>query len=352
VGAEVDAEARDDESLRSRHGSGSWDRPPSSALNAGLREKLAGYGANLAAAGESDARLAARLSESAPSFARLLSPQAAAASLPPLRPPMVTVPGDVDPAAAAASLCAAVAAVDSLSAERAALEDALRAARNRDNPLPKMLASAGSASPEALFASELKKYDPLLARVSESVEKQHELMSAIEKAQADFKRIYGYDEWRRSCEGAAAGARGAAETYRELRDNLGEGMRFYSSLREAVASLAQQASDFVAARRLQRDDLVEALRRGAAPSSAAAANVPVYAPPPPPPQYPPPPQWGAAPPQAPYGQQQAPSPYAAAYAPPSYYQEQPPPPPPQGQQPPPPPLPPSGGAGFNPLWNR
>jgi programmed cell death 6-interacting protein len=352
VGAEVDAEARDDESLRSRHGSGSWDRPPSSALNAGLREKLAGYGANLAAAGESDARLAARLSESAPSFARLLSPQAAAASLPPLRPPMVTVPGDVDPAAAAASLRAAVAAVDSLSAERAALEDALRAARNRDNPLPKMLASAGSASPEALFASELKKYDPLLARVSESVEKQHELMSAIEKAQADFKRIYGYDEWRRSCEGAAAGARGAAETYRELRDNLGEGMRFYSSLREAVASLAQQASDFVAARRLQRDDLVEALRRGAAPSSAAAANVPVYAPPPPPPQYPPPPQWGAAPPQAPYGQQQAPSPYAAAYAPPSYYQEQPPPPPPQGQQPPPPPLPPSGGAGFNPLWNR
>ena len=58
VGAEVDAEARDDESLRSRHGSGSWDAPPSSALNAGLREKLAGYGANLAAAGESDARLA------------------------------------------------------------------------------------------------------------------------------------------------------------------------------------------------------------------------------------------------------------------------------------------------------
>jgi programmed cell death 6-interacting protein len=238
-------------------------------------------------------------------------------------------------------LRASLAAVDSLSAERASLEDALRAARNRDNPLPKMLA-AGGGSPEALFASELKKYDPLLARVSESVEKQKELMTTIEKAQQDYKRLYGFDEWRRSCEDAAAGARGAAETYRELRDNLGEGMRFYSSLREAVASLAQQASDFTAARRLQRDDMVEALRRGAAPPMTS--NVPVYAPPPP--QYPPAPQWGAAAP--PYGQQQqqqqAPSAYAAAYAPPSYYQQQ--------QPPPPPPPPPSGGAGFNPLWNR
>ena len=347
VGADVDAEARDDESLRSRHGGpGRWDRPPSSALNAGLKEKLAGYGANLAAAGESDARLAQRLSDNAASFAKLLTPQAAAASLPPLRPPMVTVPGDVDPAAAVSSLRAALAAVDSLSAERAALEDALRAARNRDNPLPKMLA-AGGASPEALFATELKKYDPLLARVSESVEKQSELMSTIEKAQADYKRLYGFDEWRRSCENAAAGARGAAETYRELRDNLGEGMRFYSSLREAVSGLAQQASDFTQARRLQRDDMVEALRRGSA--APPASNVPVYAPPPPQ-QYPPAPQWGAAPVAPPYGQQQqAPSPYAAAYAPPSYYQQQQPPPPPQGQQQPPPP---SGGAGFNPLWNR
>lgn len=336
VGADVDAEARDDEQLRSRHGPREWDRPPSSALNSGLKEKLAGYGANLAAAGESDARLAQRLADNASSFAKLLSPQAAAASLPPLRPPMVSVPGDVEPAAAVASLRAALAAVDSLSAERASLEDALRAARNRDNPLPKMLAAAGT-SPEAFFANELKKYDPLLARVSESVEKQNELMATIEKAQADYKRLYGFDEWRRACESAAAGARGAAETFRELRDNLGEGMRFYSSLREAVASLAQQASDFTAARRLQRDDMVEALRRGAAPA-AAAANVPVYAPPPPP-QYPPAPHWGAAPPpQAPYGQQQAaPSPYAAAYAPPSYYQQPPPP---------------SGGAGFNPLWNR
>jgi len=342
VGADVDAEARDDEQLRSQHSSrGGWDRPPSSALSAGLREKLAGYGANLAAAGQSDARLAQRLADNASSFAKLLTPQAAAATLPPLRPPMVTVPGDVDPAAAASSLRASLAAVDSLSAERASLEDALRAARNRDNPLPKMLA-AGGGSPEALFASELKKYDPLLARVSESVEKQKELMTTIEKAQQDYKRLYGFDEWRRSCEDAAAGARGAAETYRELRDNLGEGMRFYSSLREAVASLAQQASDFTAARRLQRDDMVEALRRGAAPPMTS--NVPVYAPPPP--QYPPAPQWGAAAP--PYGQQQqqqqAPSAYAAAYAPPSYYQQQ--------QPPPPPPPPPSGGAGFNPLWNR
>ena len=40
----------------------------------------------------------------------------------------------------------------------------------------------------------------------------------------------------------------------EVRDNLGEGMRFYMSLQEAVRTLLQQTSDFCMTRRMQRDE--------------------------------------------------------------------------------------------------
>ena len=45
---------------------------------------------------------------------------------------------------------------------------------------------------------------------------------------------------------------GKLREFRELRDNLSEGLRFYMSLQEAIAILRQQAGDYVLTRRLQR----------------------------------------------------------------------------------------------------
>ena len=51
---------------------------------------------------------------------------------------------------------------------------------------------------------------------------------------------------------AAAGVRGSLSAYREVRDNLSEGLRFYMSLQEAIGTLGQQAGDYALTRRLQR----------------------------------------------------------------------------------------------------
>ena len=40
--------------------------------------------------------------------------------------------------------------------------------------------------------------------------------------------------------------------YKEVRNNMSEGLRFYMSLQEAIAVLAQQAGDYILTRRLQR----------------------------------------------------------------------------------------------------
>ena len=55
-----------------------------------------------------------------------------------------------------------------------------------------------------------------------------------------------------SGQGAAGGMRGRLGAYREMRDNMSEGLRFYMSLQEAIATLHQQAGDYVLTRRLQR----------------------------------------------------------------------------------------------------
>lgn len=46
--------------------------------------------------------------------------------------------------------------------------------------------------------------------------------------------------------------RGQLATYKDLRDNLSEGLRFYMSVQEAIAVLRQQAGDYILTRRLQR----------------------------------------------------------------------------------------------------
>lgn len=51
---------------------------------------------------------------------------------------------------------------------------------------------------------------------------------------------------------AAALYRVQAKTYKEIRDNLSEGVGFYMSLQEAIAKLRQQVGDHCMTRKVQR----------------------------------------------------------------------------------------------------
>ena len=74
---------------------------------------------------------------------------------------MVSV-GEVEPAAVVATLRSALDAIGRLSSERAALEEALKVEKNKDNILPRIMAAGGSH--DKLFAEEMRKYEPLKAR--------------------------------------------------------------------------------------------------------------------------------------------------------------------------------------------
>ena len=94
VESNLDKESSEDAELRDKYGS-RWNRPASAALNSSMREKIAGYNANLTAAGDSDARLEQRLMQNNAAFSAL-SIDAAVAQMPRLQvcwnPPWEAVP--------------------------------------------------------------------------------------------------------------------------------------------------------------------------------------------------------------------------------------------------------------------
>jgi hypothetical protein len=79
----------------------------------------------------------------------------------PRQAPMVSV-GEVEPAAVVATLRSALDAIGRLSGERAGIEEALKVEKNKDNILPRIMAAGGQH--DRLFAEELKQYEPLKAR--------------------------------------------------------------------------------------------------------------------------------------------------------------------------------------------
>lgn len=83
VESNLDKESSEDAELRDKYGS-RWNRPASAALNSSMREKIAGYNANLTAAGDSDARLEQRLMQNNAAFSAL-SIDAAVAQMPRLQ---------------------------------------------------------------------------------------------------------------------------------------------------------------------------------------------------------------------------------------------------------------------------
>lgn len=83
VESSLDKESSEDAEMRDKYSS-RWNRPASAALNSSMREKIAGYNANLTAAGDSDARLEQRLMQNNAAFSAL-SIDAAVSQMPRLQ---------------------------------------------------------------------------------------------------------------------------------------------------------------------------------------------------------------------------------------------------------------------------
>eukprot|EP00200_Dunaliella_tertiolecta_P017215 CAMPEP_0202411634 /NCGR_PEP_ID=MMETSP1128-20130828/22377_1 /ASSEMBLY_ACC=CAM_ASM_000463 /TAXON_ID=3047 /ORGANISM="Dunaliella tertiolecta, Strain CCMP1320" /LENGTH=780 /DNA_ID=CAMNT_0049017371 /DNA_START=116 /DNA_END=2454 /DNA_ORIENTATION=- len=221
-------------------------------------DRIAQFRASLAQAAASDEGVMDQLAQHQEGFAAL-AVDAAALKLPRLQAPMVTT-GDEDPAVVVASLRRDLEALQALASERSGIEEALNDLKAKDNILPKIM-SVNQQAHDSLFASELKKYDVLVADIKRNSEAQTELLARIGNQNKVFREVFDVHGWRAACEAAAAGIREEARTFKGLLDHCSEGLRFYLGMHEVERRCRQEAEDFAFTRSVQRDELKQDIER-------------------------------------------------------------------------------------------
>ncbi|GAQ78280.1 Endosomal targeting BRO1-like domain-containing protein [Klebsormidium nitens] len=264
----LEKEERDDGQVRAQFGT-RWTRPQSSSLTKNLKDRANGFASNLKQAGESDARIEKTIKDLEPLLS-ILKVQPIEAAIPPLAKPIVSVHGNEDQVAH--GLRQLLNELEKVGSQRAGLEDALKSMKQKDNILPRLMTYSGSY--EELFKKELAKYDAITADVQSNVARQEELLKLIKDQNDLFVQAFQLAEYRGARDKVVDQISRAAAKYRELRENMNEGVKFYITLQDAITALKQQCGDFVMTRDIQLSEMLEDLQRQVTSMTISGGNKP------------------------------------------------------------------------------
>ena len=263
---ELRAEDKEDQEMREAFRE-RWTAPPSETLSTVLREKILGYKDNIAAAEQNDQALAQQLRDKAPIFSSL-TVAAAAARMPRIKVPMLSVDGDA--MAVAGALEALVERAHQLKARCAKADAGLSAMKRDDNILPKLMSTPDNY--EALFKEEALKYGDLMDEVEGCVAEAAAVGRDLGAQHAAFVQGYGVPEWRRACAANANVFQANFDAYLQFCGDIEGGMKFYANIQDAANRLSQQCGDFCYTRRLQRRELYDQLTQEAQQAEQRAAD--------------------------------------------------------------------------------
>ncbi|CAM6101276.1 unnamed protein product [Calypogeia fissa] len=251
----LEKEAREDAQIRTQFGT-RWTRPQSSTLTKNLHDRANGFAANLKQAADSDARIERTIRDNMPLMA-ILDARPIESALPTLGRPILSLNGDED--SIVGVLRQRLGELEALGQQRAGLEDMLKDMKRKDNILPKLMTTSGSY--EELFKKELAKFDPICIEVAKNVDAQERLLHQIKAHNDTFAATFNLDEYKATREKAYKQVNAAVAKYREIRENINEGLKFYVTLQDAIANLKQQCSDYVMTRNIQCREMMEDLQR-------------------------------------------------------------------------------------------
>ncbi|KAK4423504.1 Vacuolar-sorting protein BRO1 [Sesamum alatum] len=333
---QLQKEAAEDSQFRNQFGT-RWTRPQSSTLTKNLQDRLNRFAGNLKQAAESDARIERSVREHS-ALMSILDRRPIESALPTLAKPMMSLDADED--AVVGALKQSLRQLETLSAQRAGLEDMLKEMKRKDDILPKLMTSTGSH--EDLFRKEISKYDSICEEIAQNLEAQEQLLLHIQAQNDQFGAIFNLEDYKASREKGYRQIEAAIAKFREIKENINEGLKFYVTLQDAITIVKQQCSDFVMTRNIQCRDMIDDVQRQISglsfqdgKSTTGSHSFPSAGPPyhsqrsnsqqqldsgnipnsshPQPPAYQPPQQpiasgYGQTPP---YGQQQPPPPYHA-----------------------------------------
>ncbi|CAM8939532.1 unnamed protein product [Rhodiola kirilowii] len=248
-------ESREDSQFRSQFGT-RWTRPQSSTLTKNLQDRLNRFAANLKQAAESDARIERSVKDHY-AMMSVLDHHPIESALPSLSRPMLSLDANED--AVVGALKQTLRQLETLGAQRAALEDMLKEMKRKDDILPKLMTSVGSS--EDLFRREISKYDHICEDIAQNIEAQEQLLLHIQAHNDEFSAIFNLEDYKASREKSFKQIRAAISKYQEIKDNINEGLKFYVTLQDAITNVKQQCSDFTMTRSMQCREMIEDVQR-------------------------------------------------------------------------------------------
>ncbi|KAF8390062.1 hypothetical protein HHK36_024583 [Tetracentron sinense] len=248
-------EAREDVEIRSQFGT-RWTRPQSSTLTKNLQDRLNRFAGNLKQAAESDARIERAVRDHS-ALMSILDRRPIESALPTLARPMMSLDANED--AIVGALKQSLRQLETLGTQRAGLEDMLKEMKRKDDILPKLMTSTGSF--EDLFRREIAKYHHICEEIAQNIEAQEQLLLQIRAQNDEFAAIFNLEDYKASREKSYKQISAAISKFREIKENINEGLKFYVTLQDAITNVKQQCSDFVMTRSIQCREMTGDVQR-------------------------------------------------------------------------------------------
>ncbi|KAJ9163283.1 hypothetical protein P3X46_022966 [Hevea brasiliensis] len=248
-------EATEDAQFRSQFGT-RWTRPQSSTLTKNLQDRLNRFAANLKQASDSDGRIERSVRDHS-ALMSILDRRPIESALPTLSRPIMSLDANED--AIVGSLKQSLRQLEILGAQRAGLEDMLKEMKRKDDILPKLMTSTGSY--EDLFRKEIAKYDQICEDIAQNIEAQEQVLLQIQAQNEEFSAVFNLEDYKASREKCYKQIQAAMAKYREIKENINEGLKFYVTLQDAITNVKQQCSDFVMTRSIQCREMIEDVQR-------------------------------------------------------------------------------------------
>ncbi|KAK2160065.1 hypothetical protein LSH36_141g09036 [Paralvinella palmiformis] len=164
--------------------------------------------------------------------------------------------------------------VEAIKNEREVMENELKNAKcDMANIFLAALAKDGAINEEQLSEEQLDRvYRDLRKQVSDSLQKQEQLLAHIQDANTRFGEAKAQNQSGASREQVLKDLAAAYDGFVELKNNLEEGTKFYNDLTQLLVKYQSKVSDFCFARRTEKEELMKDLQ-------SAIARQPAQAPP-------------------------------------------------------------------------
>ncbi|XP_010527752.1 PREDICTED: ALG-2 interacting protein X [Tarenaya hassleriana] len=248
-------ECTEDAQFRSQFGT-RWTRPQSSTLTKNLQDRLNRFAANIKQAAESDVKIERSVRDNS-ALMSILDHRPIESALPNLARPIMSLDATED--TTVGTLKQSLRQLENLGAQRAGLEDMLKEMKRKDDILPKLMTSTRSY--EDLFRKEISKYDHICEEISQNIETQEQLLMQIQSQNEEFSAIFNLEDYKASREKCYKQIQAAIDKYREIKENINEGLKFYVTLQDAITNVKQQCSDFVMTRSIQCREMMGDVQR-------------------------------------------------------------------------------------------